>query len=431
MSAKHGWTVRLRRRARMLGLVATLAMVASALFASSASARTEPTEHYLALGDSLAFGYYQQAFNEQIEKFIKVETSTLVPATAFEHGYANDFKGPLKKFGFTGIGLQNDGCPGETTGSALGNGPLAAALVGTELEVIEPEAPCAYHNKAAEEAGFGPGSHFPLHHEYIDDQSQIENALFTIAADAGGGAPVKVVTLNIGANDELHQVAKCEAEVRHEYETEGKSKYNEPPYAEPPPAEPTPETAVQHCLEDHAEALFGKVAHNIATMLYVLRKGHEFGGVNYEGVIDLLGSYDPYGRVFAAGEPIGPEGIYGTGTGKELLPQSTALTVILNKIERKQVTPPFGVCFASPYGRFNPGNAKEPAKLQKLTNMANFNENLGRHYGEKEADGPDIHPTKAGYAQMKAALQKEATINVPPYNEETKEYEGEEACPLP
>ena len=66
----------------------------------------------------------------------------------------------------------------------------------------------------------------PLHVSYAG-QSQLEKALELVAVDAAYGKPVTMLTLNIGANDQLHAIAACEAEVDTEYETEGKSKYPE------------------------------------------------------------------------------------------------------------------------------------------------------------------------------------------------------------
>ena len=53
------------------------------------------------------------------------------------------------------------------------------------------EAPCEYQRKG-----------LPLHHPYVGE-SQLENTLKTIATESAAGTPVRVVTLNIGSNDEL------------------------------------------------------------------------------------------------------------------------------------------------------------------------------------------------------------------------------------
>jgi hypothetical protein len=352
MQATNGFAVPFRR---LGGCLFALALVISALFASSASAVTV-THSDLALGDSLAFGYSQQLFNENFP--------TESP-TAFEHGYVNYyFNGSKAKA--AGSQLINNGCPGETTDSMIGNGPLGAAL-----DPTEGESPCGYHKLG-----------FPLHHEY-GGVSQLENALGTIAGLAGAGKPVQTVTLNIGANDELHAIAKCEAEVKSEFETEGKSKYGA-----------TPEAAVKGCIEAHVESLFKHILTNIGRIVFALHHGSLFGGIDYTGKIVFMGAYNPYGNVF--------------GTG-ELLTGSNTLSSILDFRENKLLTDegteaaeeghePFKVCFVEVLKTFNPGNAKEPLRLQAWTNMANTTESNGKK------NGPDIHPTPAGYREIGAVL---------------------------
>ena len=210
MQATNGSSVPFSSRNRLIGCAMALMLALSALaFASTARAETTPvTQTYLALGDSLAFGYSQQLFNENIPFG--------APPTAFEHGYTNDYLGNRTK---EGVQLTNKGCPGETTDSLIGNGELAKALG------IPGESPCAYHK-----AGL------PLHSEY-GGKSQLESALETIAVDAASGTPVTKLSLDIGANDIFRSERACKAEVKAEFEKEGKSKYGS-----------TPEEAVQNCV---------------------------------------------------------------------------------------------------------------------------------------------------------------------------------------
>jgi hypothetical protein len=357
MSATNGSAVSYRR---LLGCAVVLVLAMSAVFASSASAVKIPVTHSdLALGDSLAFGYSQQLFNENFP--------TESP-TAFEHGYANYYFN-ISKAKAAGDQLQNLGCPGETTDSMIGNGPIGAAL-----DPTEGESPCGYHKLG-----------FPLHKEYGGTKSQLEAAIETIAVDAGTGKPVTTVTMQIGANDQLHAIAKCEAEVKHEFETEGKSKYGA-----------TPEAAVKGCIEAHVESLFTHILHNEGSITFALRNGSLFGGVNYTGKIVFQGGYDPYGNVF--------------GTG-ELLVGSNALASLLNFHEKKLMTDEgveaaeegheaFKACFAVVQPTFNPGNAKEPTRLQAWTNMANATESNGKK------NGPDIHPTPTGYHELALLMNK-------------------------
>lgn len=52
------------------------------------------------------------------------------------------------------------------------------------------------------------------------------------------------------------------------------------------------------------------------------------------------------------------------------------------------------LCFVNPHPNWNPGGTEEPERLSKWTNMANFTESAGKK------NGPDIHPTPEGYAQL-------------------------------
>jgi hypothetical protein len=373
MSAKNGLAVSFRRRGRLIGCCVALVCAVSALFASSAGAVVPVTSSYLALGDSLAFGYSQQLFNEY--------EAVGDPASAFEHGYVNVYF-TYQKPKLNGMQLQNLGCPGETTDSMIGNAGLAAALG------IPGEAPCKYHNTEAEEKGGPPGFKLPLHLNYNAPQSQLEKAVELLAVDKLTGKPVTLLTLNIGANDELHAIAKCKVEITEEWTKEGKSKYGGA----------SPEQSFNLCIASHVPALFKHILENIGKMLYVLRHASAFNGVpgtDYTGKIVVLGSYDPYGNVF--------------GTG-ELLAGSKALAAILNAKEGKLVSDsgteaaeeghePFGACYANPEPKFNPPQVKaESERLQKWTNMANFTEYLGKK------NGPDIHPTPLGYKTLASIM---------------------------
>jgi len=343
MSAKHGSAGSFRR---LLGCAFALVLALSAVFAASASA-VPVTHSDLALGDSLAFGYSQQLFNEN-EKLGE-------PASAFEHGYANDYymTSGAKR---AGAQLQNVGCPGETTDSLIGTGPLGKGLEGA-IPGTHGSTPCLYH--------LGLGA--PLHKEYGAGKSQLEATLETIAVDAGSGKPVTTLTLDIGANDQLAAVHGCEKEVGEEFAKEGKSKYGE-----------TPAGAVKVCLEAHLSGLITHILTNEGAILYAIRNGASFGGINYAGKIVLQGGYDPYGNVF--------------GTG-ELLPGSVTLAALINKYQGEQAAT-FGACYANPLPTFNPGGKKETARLQKWTNMANPTEFEGKK------NGPDIHPTPTGYHKL-------------------------------
>lgn len=120
-----------------------------------------PQISYLALGDSLAFGYSEAKFDELYPEENPADYNT---------GYVDDFA-KLLKLGDPSLQVVNDGCPGETTESFI-NGP------------------CAYQLE------------FPLHHPYVGgtSSSQLSDALTYLNAHPGAVNPI---TIDIGANDAL------------------------------------------------------------------------------------------------------------------------------------------------------------------------------------------------------------------------------------
>ena len=348
MQATNGSSFPFRSRNRLIGCAMAVMLVLSALaFGSTARAQAPPlTQTYLALGDSLAFGYSKQLFNENF------------PAespTAFEHGYTNDYLGNKFK---EGLQLTNKGCPGETTDSLIGNGPLAGALG------IPGESTCAYHKLG-----------FPLHSEY-GGKSQLESALETIAVDSASGKPVTRLSLDIGANDIFRSERACKAEVKKEFETPPfNSKYGS-----------TPEEAVQNCLKAHIPETYQHIVENTGRILFVIRNGSAFGGVNYTGPIVFLELYDSSGAVFTP--------------GVELFPGSNEAIAVLNREQGKVVTS-FAGFAANPQPTFNPMNKQEPERLQLYTNMANFTTSNG------QPNGPDIHPTPVGYEKLAKIMNTE------------------------
>jgi lysophospholipase L1-like esterase len=406
MQAMHGSAVSSHRRGRLIGCVLALLALTALVAPSLASAAKKPVEvktTYLALGDSLAFGYSQQLFNE-CEHLGE-------PPTCFENGYVNDFY-KATKGEKNGEQLTNDGCPGETTESLIGehlaayaNYALAESRKQEEEETGQPspevtgEAPCAYQEV----------DHLTLHHPY-PGESQLENTLKTIATDSAAGTPVRVITLNIGANDELHFLKACEKKAEEEVgKSAAEGKYNKQVESEIGKGEFTAEegagtepadkqrgekdakadgeTKGKECVAKGANALFAQIAKNTQGILVLIRHAAEFGiGVNYEGPILYQGGYNPYGNVYGSGEVV-------KGTNE--------LAGVENLIQHK-VVHFFGACFTDPQNTFNPRNSKEPERLQKYTNMANFTEYEGKK------NGPDIHPTPVGYKKLASLLKSEA-----------------------
>jgi hypothetical protein len=81
MSAKNGLAVSFRSRGRIVGLCLVVLFALSAVFSSAASA-APIKENYLALGDSISFGYSAALFNANFP--------TESPS-AFEAGVANKY----------------------------------------------------------------------------------------------------------------------------------------------------------------------------------------------------------------------------------------------------------------------------------------------------------------------------------------------------
>jgi lysophospholipase L1-like esterase len=146
-------------RFRPLAIVGAFAALLAGTLSVSASSEQNnaPKHYYLALGDSLAYGY-------QDAKFKAEAAAGDIDAATFP-GYAGDFAGMLREVR-ENVRLVNYGCPGETT---------ASYFVG-----------CA----------FSAVGHFPLHNAYSGSQEAA--ALAFLRAHRGQVSPI---TLDNGAND--------------------------------------------------------------------------------------------------------------------------------------------------------------------------------------------------------------------------------------
>lgn len=456
MQAMNGFSrVGLRRYCRLLGSMAALLALAAMAVPSVAAAKKPPKikETYVALGDSLAFGYSQQLFNENEEAFEN-------PA-GFEHGYASDYYKLVNKQGK--IAFVNDGCPGETSASLIGDNPsllagLNAALAGKIPEPVTGEAPCAYHDTDG----------LPLHHEYGGTKSQLESALETIAVDQAVGKPVKAITLDIGANDQLHEIAKIEAEVQArltQYVTEEVSAitktiifdkikviaekeveeyvigqvygeaFEESGGKSPALEEDIAKDAAKYSAE-HAGELAAKVGEDIEIYSFehekeLAEEGERIGAeqaakfesehgaelhargekeviegiastahavgeqiiTNITGIFTAIKGAGFKGKLIFEGTYDSYGNDYGTG---ELLPGSNALLAALNTEEKKTFKKgPLKACYSDAQTLFN--TRTEPSEtehMEEWTNMANFTTYKGK------ANGPDIHATPIGYEQM-------------------------------
>lgn len=462
MQAMHGFAFsRLRRR--VIGYSMALALVLAGLatvLASSASAVEPPHKRMLALGDSVAFGYSRELFNENFPTESPAAFEEALPkGSGKPNGYVLDQFLKLQAKDPRWQAQINDGCPGETTDGLIGNGKLRKELEERGLLTPPPAgswvastvntSPCEYTYKNGLE----------LHHPYAHGESQLESALETLRKENGSGNsgkhPVELVSLEIGANDILHAIGKCEAEVKAEYEKTGDSKYNHAPYFEPGTGK-SPKDAVNGCTKGHVGEIFHHIFMNEIATIFALEEGGALGlctaktacegtselAVNYSGAFTLAGSYDPFGSVFQETTKACQGETSPAACNHEQLEGSIVLDAVLNIDENTIATEiaPHG-CFVNPEAAFNPsifpvnkpenewgegalgslvstghgGIFNETTKtlepdpspvgtLQKWTNMANFSSasNPAAAADEfKGKNGPgDIHPTAAGYEEL-------------------------------
>jgi hypothetical protein len=309
MSAKNGWM----RSFRLLGCLMAVSLLASALFASVASAKkAEPVNPtaYVNLGDSVSYGYTAQKFAENLPA---------EPATAFEGGYPNLVFAKLAKKeakapeGGNKLSLINLACPGETSRGLIGDGPIAEALE-AEKETngfTGGEAPCGWHNEAG----------FPRHVEF-GGASQLEAAVGTITAGLKKEGPlVTNVSLQIGSNDELHKLTECS---NPEYDKE----HGWPGFIA--------------CVQGEAKAtLFPLIVRNIGLTIGVLRNA------GYTGPVAILGFYNP----------------------QALLLPSDGLQIALNEAVEKTIEEAkYGpaVAYGNPFKKTNPQGKKTQTPVEKV-----------------------------------------------------------------
>ncbi len=155
----------MRRRIRSTFVsVATLAVGALLLTTgtSGAAAAPAPVKYYLALGDSVAFGY---------------APPQVTPPQAYLH--ARNFKGyPEYLASWFGLQDANASCPGETSSSFI---EVNAQSNGCE-------------NSIGSDSGYRDA--YPLHVHYSGNQLAYATQFL-----AANGASTKLVSINIGAND--------------------------------------------------------------------------------------------------------------------------------------------------------------------------------------------------------------------------------------
>jgi len=146
-------------RKRLFAVVVALVALVFGTTAVSASSNENdsPGHYYLALGDSLAYGFQEAKFNAEV-------AAGHVDAATFNTGYVDDFAAKLRTVQDR-ISTVNFGCPGETT---------ASYFVG-----------CTWHE-----------SGLPLHNTYAGSQEAAALAFLKRHRHQVG-----VITLDNGAND--------------------------------------------------------------------------------------------------------------------------------------------------------------------------------------------------------------------------------------
>lgn len=351
MSAKHGLT----RSFRLIGCLAAVAVLVSALFAPVASAKkAAPTNKtaIIALGDSISFGYSEEKFDLNFPA---------EPIGAYEGGLINIFAAKLAKREAREGNLletENLACPGETSKGLIGDGTVAKALEASpEAHFTGGEAPCGWHNADG----------FARHTEY-GGVSQLEGALGIL----GSGIPVKAITLQIGSNDELHKLTECQSV---EYQKEN----GYPGFLE--------------CVKGEAEkVLFPTILNNIGLTIKVLRDEGK-----YAGPILILGFYNPQA---------------------EQLPGSDELQAALNKAAEETIAGGLygpGVKYANPFKKTNPKKGEAAAicryteECNAFDKKVNLEEKVGHPVTAEEAalyPVGDIHPTPEGHKLLAGDLWK-------------------------
>jgi lysophospholipase L1-like esterase len=365
MSAMNGSAVSLRAGRRVIGccFAVALALAAFVFAPVSANAAAPKTTTYLALGDSISFGFTEERF--------ALHASDESPSF-FEEGFTNDFTKDLGRSSEVGktIRLVDDGCPGETSNGLIGENPEIGGEASTEtfeeIAGIPAERfpaggyqglgdwhPCAYTYE----------DHLPLHNGgYIlggKEVSQLEEALGSLSQKAQEASPVKAITLQIGSNDELAAITQC----KDEHGAEGLA-------------------AVIACIKTGAETiLVPHILKNLGDIIGVI------DSTGYTGPIVLLGFYNPDTFVLPGSDQL-QEGLNAAVEG-ELLP-GLAAEHIKN------------VAFANPFPIFNKGAATETkpqdAKVESKA-ICKFTEMCNKFDLETKGEG-DIHPTVTGYKEL-------------------------------
>ena len=241
---------RLGRRAVALHIAIVAALCALVFVPAGAAGGSKPGSDYLALGDSLAYGYQAAKF---LGQYPNVDEST------FDTGYVDVFASELghkKKKGKKRIDVTNFGCPGETSDSFIrgGRGPL------TGFTFVPNPGFCGDQPAAGVGAIFSKSW---LHDFYPG--SQLDAALAFLAQNHR----TNPITLDVGANDTLVFLEQCGF------------------------------GAVPGCITPASiGALYAHIAANVATIVTALRAAAP------KAEIVVLGLYNPYPTVLPGGDAV-------------------------------------------------------------------------------------------------------------------------------
>jgi hypothetical protein len=313
-----------RSRTRLICCIMAGALLVFALGASGAEAKVKKPKHffYLALGDSITYGYSLVKFDENLApcKAEGPSGANCEPPAKFEpnltdyvFGKVKESKKGIKVKPSKKVSTINLACPGETSSGLIGHNVSFGGGAGAEFN------PCGWHNTNG----------FNRHYEY-GSVSQVEAAANLINNNPEKqAAAIGLVSINIGSNDELHVLGLCRSA---EYRTAHSF------------------TSEAECVEKEAPALFGKILSNIGHSIGVLRT------VGYTGDVVVFGFYNPFGVLAHA---------------------TDALQKALNENLEEQVSKGSfgpGVHVANPFGQFNAagvGGVTEKTALESFTEFYN------------------------------------------------------------
>jgi lysophospholipase L1-like esterase len=339
-----------RLGARLGGCFVALALLVTALALAPAGAdAVEPPEQktYLAAGDSISFGITLQKYNENFPT---------EPPSIFEENLVNQALKFLQKKTELGKGIKavNYSCPGETSNGFIGENEALGGQASTSNDKRETDYhPCSYESQKG----------FPLYAS-LGNRSQLE-VLLDYLNEGNPVHPVKLITIDIGSNDERAMIAECEG-----------------------PGGPT-----TGCMYPIATTrTLPHILHNLESILKAINSTDPGGG-HYTGAIVLIGFYNPYAA---------------------MLPGSNWLQAHLNHLVEAGIVPKFpNVTYANPFPKFNPGSEESlraKKAIETYTEMCNPTVQSPLTGRDPGCEG-DVHPSLAGQELLGKLVNKAYLAN--------------------